>query len=67
MTPNEQQREYFRLARSGPGYLAWQKPGEDFRQSWFATETDALALITQHAADSNIWVSMGEFPNLDRR
>ena len=62
MTPTEQQREFFRLARSGPGYLAWQKRGGDFRQSWFATETDALAMLIQHAADSNIWVSMSEFP-----
>ena len=65
MTPVEQQQKFFRLARSGAGYLAWQRPGGKFHQSWFASDAMALSLIGRHSVDSNIWVSMAEFPTRD--
>lgn len=68
MTPIEQQKIFLHLARSGPGYIGWKKPGEKFKQGWFASSPEALALIGQHSADSNVFVSMATYPNrnLDR-
>jgi putative DNA primase/helicase len=37
--------------------------GESFTQKWFATTDGALEIIDQQYASSDIWVSMGTFPN----
>jgi putative DNA primase/helicase len=63
MTPFHQQRKYLELFRQGPGYLAYKPVGESFTQKWFATTDEALEIIDQQYTSSDIWVSMGTFPN----
>lgn len=63
MTPFEQQRKYLELFRQGPGYLAYKPVGGSFTQKWFSTTDEALEIIDQQYASSDIWVSMGTFPN----
>lgn len=63
MTPFDQQRKYLELFRQGPGYLAYKPVCESFTQKWFANTDEALEIIDQQYASSDIWVSMGTFPN----
>jgi hypothetical protein len=63
MTPEEQQRQYLRLVRTGPGYVAFLKAGSVFTQHWFADDDHALRLINQYSETHNLWVSMAEYPN----
>ncbi len=63
MTPTEQQRKFLKLFRQGPGYLAFKSVGGSFIQRWFATNEHALEAIDQEHSRSDIWVSMGTFPN----
>jgi putative DNA primase/helicase len=63
MTPTGQQAMFLKFLREGPGYLAYKPVGGSFTQKWFATTDEALEIIDQQYASSDIWVSMGTFPN----
>jgi putative DNA primase/helicase len=63
MTPFEQQIKYLELFREGPGYICYKPKGCEFTQRWFADTKEALDIIDQQYVDSDIWVSMGTFPN----
>ena len=63
MSPEEQQRQYLRLVRTGPGYVAFLKAGSVFTQRWYENDEHALRLINQYSETHNLWVSMAEYPN----
>ena len=63
MSPEEQQRLFLELVRTGPGYVAFLKAGSIFNQLWFQDDDHALRLINQYSETHNLWVSMAEYPN----
>jgi len=63
MTPIEQQRKFLELFRQGPGYIGFKPTDGLYTQRWFKDIAEALEIIDQQYASSDIWVSMGTFPN----
>ena len=63
MTPTEQQTKFLKLFREGPGYVCYKPTDGQFTQRWFATTEEALGIIDQQYANSDIWVSMAKFPD----
>lgn len=63
MTPYEQQKKFLDLVREGPGYLAFKSIDGQFKQRWFSNTEEALEIIDQHYSNSDIWISMAQFPD----
>jgi len=63
MTPIKQQRKFLELFRQGPGYIGFKPTDGLYTQRWFKNIAEALEIIDQQYASSDIWVSMGTFPN----
>lgn len=61
MTPLEQQHLFFKVLRSGRGFICWKSPDSRYQQEAFETAPEALALIDAHRDEANIWCAMAEF------
>jgi len=63
MTPFEQQEQFLKLFREGPGYVAFKQIDGHFTQRWFKDINEATEIIDQYQSTSDIWVSMAKFPD----
>ena len=64
MTSFEQQEQFLKLFRDGPGYIAFKPAGGTFTQRWFKDIDQALEIIDQQHSTGDVWVSMAKFPNI---
>ena len=67
MIPFEQQIYFLENARQGPGFIGYKSPPNGtFIQKWFSSNVEALEIIETQYDNSNIWISMAEFPDPDK-
>ena len=64
----QQQNQYLKLVRTGPGVLGFKPNQGNFYEKNFANDAHALALITANGGQADTWVSMATYsdPNASR-
>ena len=64
----QQQNQYLKLVRTGPGVLGFKPNQGNFYEKYFANDAHALALITANGGQADTWVSMATYsdPNASR-
>jgi len=64
----QQQNQYLKLVRTGPGVLGFKPKHGNFYEKNFANDAQALALIAANGGQADTWVSMATYsdPNASR-